>query len=1065
MSSRPPKHYEATRDWVQAISDLPCTAAPIPLRTVIVPRRRVAHALRREIVRQGQPQLLIGTRFITPLVAASEVLQRAGESCSPNERALRPLRLRAVFQEPPQLVDLDARVLREQLGWPEAIASALEDLESCGFTPELLPSDNRRLRDLAALWTRATPPGDPSETLPRILARATACLEADPALWPWPGPNLAGISPDTSRVEARFVRTIPGIQLLVRPTRVATERVVERARSIFGAEAAATFTNVSPVTTSPRELDRLRSNLFAANVPGSSPSTPDGSVELELYAGVDAEIDAAVDWVSNEILEHGTPLEDLAILSPNLLPVVPLLVTRLERLPWPSGTIPIVVPEGLPATNYPGGPRILGVLHALERRLDAGSLARILPWLRTTGSGETRLSISDAIELAHSLGTPGGHAVTDGEALTWSIGARRTIERLEVRLQRKEPADNEDGPDRETLQLCRRLELLNGLVDPLEELDELLVTVDSGAGLGKVWSELEDFIEESVSLPPDGKRVLKVLKEPVQAIEADPVSATVSGWRAIEIVRTALEKLRLSRGTFGEPGVYVGTISEARGIPFRAVRIIGISEAAFPRNGRPDPVLPEDLRSEVHPLCPRRADAALADRAALEDLIANTQARMVFSAAKQDLDGTGREPSGLFVDLATAMNRSGSVLDARGLERDYFVPARIGSATRSDRSPIGEQAVLRSVARRRVTPPARWSRVALTDPVRIEALQRDDGALPDGFLAGTAPHGWIRGVTPERPVSPSRLKTLIECPHRFLLEHVLSFRAPTTARSTQQVSPMAHGSAFHEGAEALVVKYGTRLPELAADRTRRGELRQVAMEAAEDELSDWPFADAVARGHSLQRLDEELQRLLDHDAGLGALDQMEAERHFGVAEEPVTVVADDGLLYFTGFIDRIEAKGGQSTVVDFKTGGAKPRAGDEAGPVAAIDLQLAVYDRAATQLGPTWAIPPPRAVEYRYVSRLGVEHRRFADSELADLRGRASEWLAAASYLLHSQSFPRSPTTVPCRDCHFRPVCGEPKNLESRARLEAATRDVNGGLARLARLYSLGEEEEGGDDE
>lgn len=148
MSSRPPKHYEATRDWVQAISDLPCTAAPIPLRTVIVSRRRVAHALRREIVRQGQPQLLIGTRFITPLVAASEVLQRAGESCSPNERALRPLRLRAVFQEPPQLVDVDAGVLREQLGWPEAIASALEDLESCGFTPELLPSDNRRLRDI-----------------------------------------------------------------------------------------------------------------------------------------------------------------------------------------------------------------------------------------------------------------------------------------------------------------------------------------------------------------------------------------------------------------------------------------------------------------------------------------------------------------------------------------------------------------------------------------------------------------------------------------------------------------------------------------------------------------------------------------------------------------------------------------------------------------------------------------------------------------------------------------------------------------------------------------------------
>src|SRR5262245_38498157 len=48
-----------TRDWARAIAEMPAEG-PLPARTVLVPRERVAHALRRELIRIGQADVLNG---------------------------------------------------------------------------------------------------------------------------------------------------------------------------------------------------------------------------------------------------------------------------------------------------------------------------------------------------------------------------------------------------------------------------------------------------------------------------------------------------------------------------------------------------------------------------------------------------------------------------------------------------------------------------------------------------------------------------------------------------------------------------------------------------------------------------------------------------------------------------------------------------------------------------------------------------------------------------------------------------------------------------------------------
>jgi hypothetical protein len=110
----------STRQWAEAIARLP-VEAPLPTRTVLVPRERVAHALRRELLRAGRREALAGTGFVTLPVAAIELLRAAGVHFMPSEDTLPPARLLALFRTGIRLEHFSLDFFRAKPGWDEAL--------------------------------------------------------------------------------------------------------------------------------------------------------------------------------------------------------------------------------------------------------------------------------------------------------------------------------------------------------------------------------------------------------------------------------------------------------------------------------------------------------------------------------------------------------------------------------------------------------------------------------------------------------------------------------------------------------------------------------------------------------------------------------------------------------------------------------------------------------------------------------------------------------------------------------------------------------------------------------
>src|SRR5439155_15537351 len=99
-----------------------------------------------------------------------------------------------------------------------------------------------------------------------------------------------------------------------------------------------------------------------------------------------------------------------------------------------------------------------------------------------------------------------------------------------------------------------------------------------GQPLRDLWPAVRDFLAAWLLEPGAGARVHDLLDRPLAAATGDGACATLSGDDALRFVENTLLGLRLPVGRFGDPAVYLGTLSGAVGLPFAAVRVIGLAE-------------------------------------------------------------------------------------------------------------------------------------------------------------------------------------------------------------------------------------------------------------------------------------------------------------------------------------------------------------------------------------------------------------------------------------------------------------------------------------------------------
>ncbi len=1000
--------------------------------TVLCTSPLLRHRLRVHVsVELERPELLLGVRIISPARHARKVLALVGQSATLGAESIRRLRLRDALKGAGRLnlSYFDPKQVAREQGYIEAFARTIRVLEEAGLKPaELrraigsLESDmeRRRVGDVARVWK--TIEGHQGHT------DATAWRQAAQLLRPAhrQRPTLVILTATPSPSLGVYLSALDPEVILHFDARPDTP-TAERRLAPLGLPPRTPHTVVAPAQT---ELERLRSRLF---MPGSAGGPGyDGTVEIEAYASVEEELEAAVAWLVNEV-QRGTPLGRIALVIPQVDLLGGMLLDRLSRSEPP---VPAYLAGGLPRGETPGGVRILALFDALASGLEAEATLRCLPWLRT-GAHEERpggLGLSRAAELVYGAGILGGTSRDLSAGLEWSARLGRRCDDLRARLLAKQIPEGSTAWKKAMADLAD----LEPLLEPIRALEELLRRMaEDEASLDVMAPELVAFLERWVVLPEHPLGIMDHIGQEIERLVRDRTSRRLRGRAALAAIRGSIARERAPIGRLDE-GVFVGTPRHCVGVEFEAVRFMGLAEGIFPRLPHDDPVLPSDLRARLEGLVqgdgPGRIIRRMEDE--LDDdlhtfcrVVGGTTGRLALSIPRQWLDRTERAMSGLVLE----------VLNALGTNVE-------GASRVSDLSSLGHLHTERlrpGVARTRALMLAQGAtpRAAFTARrARYEA----DGHVPADWLLEhelklfahvDAPDTALKmpGLDPEHPLSPSWLRMLLRCPFQFLQEKILE-RAPTDARPpTDRLEPRAFGTLVHDACEDFFEARGARLCAQQGTLDEHMAAARKALEGAfERTLGSYPLRGGDTAERELERAWRVMAEVVRREWARPARTFDAVELGFGFGEHPVALtVGEDDKLYLRGRIDRVDRLEEGYSVRDLKTG--RGRSLREEGLSVSLDLQLGLYTRVLEDV----VRPDAPVVEaaYTHPAGGGAPERAFRGDGLTALRARTDQWLQTAVGLLQARVFPRTTSKYQCRYCAFRPMCGDDAPNRSAAAL------------------------------
>jgi ATP-dependent helicase/nuclease subunit B len=378
----------------------------------------------------------------------------------------------------------------------------------------------------------------------------------------------------------------------------------------------------------------------------------------------------------------------------------------------------------------------------------------------------------------------------------------------------------------------------------------------------------------------------------------------------------------------------VGRLTEARGVRFQAVAILGLSEGIFPAVERPDPLLSEDLRQRLN-LEPRLGR----NQAGLFYLAATRADRsLLLTRPYLAAGGEAWEPSHFWTAVEKIFPNSKArikpdvsrrLVQAASRAEALFWAVRQGSEPQSD-SELVERAQQVAVGRK-----------VLADRTAAGRNSPYDGAAPD--LAAE-----MAQIFDEHSVwSASRLETYAACPFQFFIGRILSLEpkvVPELGFDAAQLGSMLHAileRVYRPGAtslDALLEALPQAAAEVFAEAPQRFGFRPSPLwEAQKEQLT--------------ARLEKSITAL---DAESDGWTPFAFELGFGLPARPgqfrcppLVLQTDVGPVQLRGVIDRVDrSPSGQCRVIDYKTGSSRLSPRDLR---LGYRLQLPIYALAAEQ--------------------------------------------------------------------------------------------------------------------
>jgi len=737
-----------------------------------------------------------------------------------------------------------------------------------------------------------------------------------------------------------------------------------------------------PLSPSPPPLVHLETSLFE---PNPTPLPADGAVTFVEAQDRRQEVRAALRWLKARLVQDGLAPHDAALLARDLDPYLPFLEETAVEFGLPlhlaAGADLLSNPAvaallsllSLPALDWPRRPLVEALASPyfdwsaalgedgieVGARLDAVARAGLV----IQGLEQWRQALDRRVEAAPEAGAAGEEedaTSSDLPAGEEALALRRAFERFVGRLT---PAFQA------TLRDC--VAWVEGLIgdDPALAYSPATFTDDrplADDGSLHVVARARQAEREAGGRPVVGRDVaaLQMLKDVLRGLvlsesllssplpEGEGPGEGFPYSRFFSELHSALESTTYTLPPPAEGGLLVAPLLHARGLSFRAVALLGLSEGEFPAAEREDPFLREEDRALLRGRgLPLESHIRGEEATLLYEAVTRARERLLLCRPYLADDGQAWEASPYWrhlqrlVDAPARRVRPAEIQPEETASAQEFLAAAAQAgllpALAEGDGPIGQevQAIL-----------------AGAEVVRAR-LARQPGGPYEGDLRPLAPVLAAR-YGPEHVWSSSRLETYAKCPLHFYVAHGLHLEPRAVPQ--EGFDPLILGSIYHRVLE--MVYQSAPADPLSA-------LSEVAHEVFADAPREYGFRPTPLweqqQREFLQVLEKTIVALEEASEGYEPCAQ---ELPFGLhGAPPLTLHPPSSILHppssilhppsFTlqlrGYIDRVDrAPDGSLRVIDYKAGSSRIAARElEEGTRLQLPLYaLAVRD--ALRLGP-----------------------------------------------------------------------------------------------------------------
>ncbi len=664
----------------------------------------------------------------------------------------------------------------------------------------------------------------------------------------------------------------------------------------------------------------------------------------------EAEARAALRWLKARVVHDGARLSDVALLARDVDPYRPFIQQTADEF-----GIPVYILDGLPLRANPAVAALLTLLRLALPGTPASVTGDAFPWrltLETWRSPYFDWAVCDITpDAAEQLDRVArwGHVVA---------GVAQWEEAFALLTQTDEEQSEEDATDildrdnaralrdvfrtfvqrvtpPEGAHPCRDfVAWIEGLIGEASLSEDQRPPGDLGV-VRQVLDGPLDLRERDLAALNALKDVLRGLVWADEALDCAPMDFATFFTDLVGAVDAAVYRLPLPAD---REALLVADVTQARGVPFRAVAVLGLAEGEFPAALAEDPFLRDADRQRL------REDFGLAlspspDSSEAEyfyEAVTRPREALLLTRPRVADNGAPWQASPYWEEV----RRRVEAKTVRLTSHSYPAPESAASWEELLLG-LGARADERAWAWLAQQQPVGHARMGQAARVLAQRVRHTEPGVHEGNLTTTGTL-FQRRFAPHRAWSASRLESYRTCPFFFFVGSVL--RLEPRVRPSEGLDVAQLGNLYHHILEKIY--------QAVDDPTDLEQLLD-ALSAVAD-----PILDAAPRAQKFRpttwwaqtraEIVENVRRsLIVLDAERGDFVPCGYEARFGLKGAPSLVVRDgEDSFCVRGLIDRVDrAPDGGVRVIDYKTGG--PSAFTPANVKKGKKLQLPLYALAA----------------------------------------------------------------------------------------------------------------------